>query len=153
LYSGIGYGENLRVKFSFSGTPFELGKKPNESNSRLSKLVFVSVGQELDFLTLGKFKVTTYLNTGIGYHYHRTVTPENIEIASGRDVIRPLELGLHGRYQVTRLVAFKTGAGWRFVFPNKSNDLSGYYIKLTAVLNPKVLVEIAKARRERRRSE
>lgn len=67
IYSGLAYGDNLRVKLSLSGTPFRLGKHEPDEISRTSRLLFMSVGQEFDFLTFNRFKVTAYANVGFGY--------------------------------------------------------------------------------------
>jgi hypothetical protein len=151
LYSGVGYGENLRVKFSISGTPFETGKiSQQNASSQLSRLLFASIGQEFDFLTAGKFKVATYLNAGYGLHFQRSVNYREEQIEKEIETMFPLELGLHGRYQINPLIAFKTGGGYRFVFPDDASDLSGYYIKLTFVVNPKKLKTYLRDRKDRR---
>lgn len=153
LYSGIGYGENLRVKFSISGTPFEAGRvSQHNANSQHSRLLFASIGQEFDFLTAGKFKIATYLNAGYGLHFHRTVNSSEQQIEKDIENMFPLELGLHGRYQINPLIAFKTGGGYRFVFPSEASELSGYYIKLTFVVNPNKLRTRLRERKERRRA-
>jgi hypothetical protein len=154
LYAGIGYGNNLRFKFGISGTPFAFGSvSPDRHANRISHLLFATIGQEFDFLTVGRFKLATYLNAGFGYHYHRILDREEVEVSDSRDFIRPLELGIHSRYQVNSLFAVKVGGGWRFVFPEKSENLEGYYIKLTAVINPKNLSTAIKERRKRKRTE
>lgn len=71
-----------------------------------------------------------------------------MEVTGGRDVIRPLELGIHSRYQINALFAVKACGGWRFVFPFESENLKGYYLKLTAVVNPKRLGDMLKEKRE-----
>jgi hypothetical protein len=153
IYSGLGYGENLRFKFSISGTPFEIGKFSKEKNvNEVSRLAFVSVGQEFDFFTAGRFKLITYLNGGFGYHFYRILDHEKVEVSKGREYIWPLELGLHGRYQLNPLIALKTGVGRRFVFPEESKQLSGYYIKLTLVVNPKKLKTYFRDRKEKKRA-
>lgn len=151
LYSGIGYGENLRLKFGLSGTPFEIGRvTEGKTSHRISRLLFGSIGQEFDFLTIGKFKLTTYVNAGYGAHFYRHIDSYEVQHSKGVEYILPLELGIHGRYQMTPLIAFKTGGGWRFVFPESANDLSNYYLKLTLVVNPKKLKLYLKERKERR---
>jgi hypothetical protein len=151
LYSGIGYGENLRFKFSISGTPFEIGDfSKTEIISQRSRVLFASVGQEFDFITMGRFKITTYLNGGMGYHFYRTVDIERNQISKDKEFILPLETGLHGRFQINSLLAAKCGGGWRFVAPKSANELSGFYIKLTLVVNPKNLKTYFKKRKERR---
>jgi hypothetical protein len=152
LYSGIGYGNNLRFKFSISGTPIEIGKVSPEKNiNRISRLLFASVGQEFDFFTVGRFKLTAYGNAGLGYHYYKTINQYDVQVANGRDLIRPLELGIHSRYQLNPMFAVKVGGGWRFVFPRESKNLDGYYLKLTAVVNPKRLSAVMKKRKKEKR--
>lgn len=149
LYSGIGYGSNLRFKFSISGTPFEIGKVSSEKDAnQVSRLLFASVGQEFDFFTFGRFKLATYLNAGFGYHYRKIINQFNMQVDDGRDFIRPVELGIHSRYQINPLFAIKAGGGWRFIFPKEQENLNGYYLKLTAVVNPKKLGSAIKARRK-----
>jgi hypothetical protein len=153
LYSGLGYGENLRFKFSISGTPFATGKFVKEQvTNQKSRLLFASIGQEFDFFTAGKFKLTTYLNGGFGNHYYRILDQEKEVVLKGKEYIWPLELGLHGRYQFNPLLAFKTGGGWRFVFPENTKALSGLYLKLTLVVNPKKLGTFMRDRKERKHS-
>lgn len=152
LYAGVGYGENLRVKFSFSGTPFRVGKhSPDRSENELGRLLFASVGQEFDFLTMGRFKLTTYLNGGFGYHFYQILDPEKTVLRKDKEHIFPVETGIHLRYQYNKILAFKTGGGWRFVFPDHAENLGGYYIKLTAVVNPKRLKTYLRERKEKRK--
>jgi hypothetical protein len=152
LYTGIGYGENLRLKFTVSGTPFEVGKHwPEKTTSEVGRILFASVGQEFDFLTVHKFKLITYVNGGFGYHFYRILDPEKSELNKGQEHIFPVETGLHVRYQISEIVAVKTGVGWRFVFPEHATNLSGYYIKLTGVVNPKKLKAYLNERKERKK--
>ena len=154
LYSGVGWGENLRVKFSVSGTPFEAGKVSRQTpDNQLSRLLFASVGQEFDFLTAGNFKIATYLNGGYGAHFYRTVNNQEEQIEKSVEYMLPLELGLHGRYQINPLIAFKTGGGYRFVFPDHASELSGYYLKLTLVVNPKKLRMYLQERKQKRQAD
>jgi hypothetical protein len=153
LYTGIGYGENLRLKLGISGTPFEVGKhSPEKSTNEVGRILFATIGQEFDFLTIHKFKLTTYVNGGFGYHFYRILDPEKAELDKGVEHIFPVETGLHVRYQISEIFAFKTGGGWRFVFPEHGTNLGGYYIKLTAVINPKKLKAYLHERKERKKS-
>jgi hypothetical protein len=154
LYSGVGYGENLRFKFSLSGTPFTIGEISHEdSSSQESRVLFASFGQEFDFFTVGRIKLIAYVNAGFGYHFFKTFDAHREIVIKDNEPMLPLELGLHGRYQINTLIAFKTGGGWRFVGPSSANELSGFYIKLTLVVNPKNMKAYFNKRKEKKSEE
>lgn len=142
VYSGIGFSEKkLRFKIGLSGSPFEVGKTIGENGSiKMSRFIFLSVGEELDFWIVNKFRMSTYFQVGYGFNYYTRIDPNsNLEIGSGRNKLIPLELGLQGGYDLMTWLSLRIGGGWRFVFPNESSDLSGYYVKTGLQLNPKEL--------------
>ncbi|MBA4241427.1 MAG: hypothetical protein C0448_11930 [Sphingobacteriaceae bacterium] len=140
LYLGIGFGGKLRFKVGISATPFEKGKFiDSQGNIKRNKLFFAHIGEEFDFLILNKFRLTTYVQAGYGFNYFRIINPSNIELAIGKNIIVPIELGLQSSYDFKPWLRAKIGIGWRFVFPSYSNDLSGYYIKTGCSINMKSL--------------
>jgi hypothetical protein len=44
---------------------------------------------------------------------------------------------LHFSYDLLTYLKLRTGFGWRFVTPNNSRELSGYYVKLGLSFNLK----------------
>lgn len=140
IYLGVGFGGKLRYKAVLSATPFERGKFIDENGlTKKNKLLFVSIGEEFDFFHYKRFSVTSNLQVGIGRNYYRKVDGFSNIIKTGHDLIIPIETGIHVNYDLNSWLKFKTGIGWRFVFPKQSEDLSGYYLKLGASINLKTL--------------
>ncbi|MBL7936241.1 MAG: hypothetical protein JNM51_10595 [Bacteroidia bacterium] len=148
LYLGIGFGGKLRFKVGISATPFEKGKFiDSQGNLKRNKLFFAHVGEEFDFFMINKLRLTTYIQAGYGFNYFRIVNQNNAELQNGKNLIIPIELGLQVSYDFKPWLRAKLGFGWRFVFPYYSYDLSGYYIKTGCSINPKMLYEKIKSKR------
>lgn len=141
LYTGIGFGGVLRLKIGISGTPFEVGRTENAfGNIQRNRFYFFNIGEEFDFYIKNRFRITTYGQIGYGFNDFRLKDDNNQTVDEGRDQILPLEMGLHANYDIYPWLRFKLGGGWRFVFPEKANYLSGYYIKIGfGVSAPKLL--------------
>ena len=138
LYSGISFGKKLRFKIGINGTPFEIGKFVDENGIiKKNRLFFASVGEEFDFYQHKKFSLTTYLQAGIGNNFYRHLNQNGTEVNKGEQLIIPIETGLHFSYDLLTYLKLKTGIGWRFVTPNNSRKLSGYYVKLGLSFNLK----------------
>lgn len=131
LYSGISFGGKLRFKIGINGIPFEVGKFVDDNGVlKKNRLLFASVGEECDFYQYKKIGVTTYLQAGIGNNFYRRINTSGTEINTGKERIIPIEAGLHFNYDLLTYLKLRTGFGWRFVTPNNSRELSGYYVKL-----------------------
>lgn len=138
LYSGISFGKKLRIKIGINGTPFEIGKFVDENGIiKKNRLFFASVGEEFDFYQHKKISLTTYLQAGIGNNFYRHLNQNGTEVNKGEQLIIPIETGLHFSYDLLTYLKLKTGIGWRFVTPNNSRKLSGYYVKLGLSFNLK----------------
>ena len=138
LYSGISFGKKLRFKIGLNGTPFEVGKFVDENGIvKKNRLLFASLGEEFDFYQYKKFGMTTYLQAGIGNNFYRQLNQIGTEVNKGKQLIIPIETGLHFSYDLLTYLKLKTGFGWRFVAPNNSRELSGYYVKLGLSFNLK----------------
>ncbi|MFN8864477.1 MAG: hypothetical protein ACK5W1_09200, partial [Flavobacteriales bacterium] len=138
LYTGISFGKKLRFKIGINGTPFEIGKFVDENGIiKKNRLLFASIGEEFDFYQHKKFGMTTYLQAGIGNNFYRQLNQNEIEVNKGKQLIIPIETGLHFNYDLFTYLKLKTGFGWRFVTPNYSRELSGYYVKLGLSFNLK----------------
>jgi hypothetical protein len=136
-YSGIGMGKHLRLKIGVSASPFGLGEvDPVLPQSRISRLGFLTLGEEVDFFRHGKFTWTSYLQGGIGYDYFQWLDPQAQLLEAGREAIFPLELGLQTSFQINAWLAAKAGGGWRWVFPENRHDLGGFYLKFGLGFNP-----------------
>lgn len=131
VYMGVGYGKKLRYKIAISGTPFEVGKFVDENGIlKRNRLLFFSLGEEFDFYEHNKFGMTTYLQAGIGNNFYRKFNENGIVLETGSELIIPIEAGLNFNYDLKPYLTIKSGFGWRFVLPQYSNRLSGYYFKL-----------------------
>jgi hypothetical protein len=138
LYTGISFGKKLRLKIGINGTPFEIGKFVDENGIiKKNRLFFANIGEEFDFYQYKKFGMTTYLQAGIGNNFYRQLNQNGIEVNKGKQLIIPIETGLHFSYDLLTYLKLKTGFGWRFVAPNHSRELSGYYVKLGLSFNLK----------------
>ena len=138
LYSGISFGKKLRFKIGLNGTPFEVGKFVDENGIvKKNRLLFASLGEEFDFYQYKKFGMTTYLQAGIGNNFYRQLNQIGTEVNKGKQLIIPIETGLHFSYDLLMYLKLKTGFGLRFVAPNNSRELSGYYVKLGLSFNLK----------------
>ena len=138
LYSGISFGKKLRIKIGINGTPFEIGKFVDENGIiKKNRLFFASVGEEFDFYQHKKISLTTYLQAGIGNNFYSHLNQNGTEVNKGEQLIIPIETGLHFSYDLLTYLKLKTGIGWRFVTPNNSRKLSGYYVKLGLSFNLK----------------
>ena len=100
-------------------------------------MFFASVGEEFDFYQHKKISLTTYLQAGIGNNFYRHLNQNGTEVNKGEQLIIPIETGLHFSYDLLTYLKLKTGIGWRFVTPNNSRKLSGYYVKLGLSFNLK----------------
>ncbi|HLP93657.1 MAG TPA: hypothetical protein VK168_06450 [Saprospiraceae bacterium] len=130
LYSGISFGKKLRLKIGINGTPFEVGKFIDENGIvKKNRLLFASVGEEFDFYQYKKIGMTTYLQAGIGNNFYRQLNQNGTEVDKGKQRIIPIETGLNFSYDLMAYLKLKTGFGWRFVAPNNSRELSGYYVR------------------------
>ena len=138
LYTGISFGKKLRFKIGINGTPFEIGKFVDQNGIiKKNRFFFASLGEEFDFYQYKKFGMTTYLQAGIGNNFYRQLNQNGIEVNKGKQLIIPIETGLHFSYDLLTYLKLKTGFGWRFVTPNHSSELSGYYVKLGLSFNLK----------------
>ncbi len=136
-YTGIGMGKHLRLKIGVSASPFGLGEIDSLlPRSRISRLGFLTLGEEVDFFRHGKFTWTSYLQGGIGYDYFRWMGPQAQLLDKGKEAIFPLELGLQTSYQINTWLAAKAGGGWRWVFPDNRHELGGPYLKFGLGFNP-----------------
>ena len=142
LYFGIGFGGKLRFKTGVSGMLSEKGKLIDEQGLvKKNRLLFLTLGEEFDFLIYNKLLFTTYFQTGIGYNYFRKLDQLKMEIIAGRNLIIPIEIGVQSSYDVLPWLGVKVGGGWRFVLPDFSYDLSGYYFKFGLNINGRKLIE------------
>lgn len=138
LYSGISFGKKLRFKIGLNGTPFEVGKFVDENGIvKKNRLLFASLGEEFDFYQYKKFGMTTYLQAGIGNNFYRQLNQIGTEVNKGKQLIIPIETGLHFSYDLLPYLKLKTGFGWRFVAPDNSREIGGYYVKLGLSFNLK----------------
>jgi len=136
LYTGIGFGKKLRFKIGINGTPFEVGRIVDENGIiKKNRLFFVSLGEEFDFYQYKKFGMTSYLQAGFGYNFYRQLNQSGTELNKAKQLIIPIETGFNFSYDLLTYLKLKTGFGWRFVGPNNSRDLSGYYVKLGLSFN------------------
>lgn len=153
-YLGIGFGGRVKFKFGISGTPFEKGKFVDaQGHIKRNRLIFGTIGEEYDFYIKNKFRLTSYVQFGAGYNYYRIIDSLDTEKSKGRNLILPLELGIHANYDVLPWLRAKLGGGWRFVFPDYSSDLSGYYIKIGFSVNTRLLMAKYRSCRENRKAE
>lgn len=151
-YIGVGFDDKVRIKLGISSTPFERGLLVDDLGViKRNRLIFMNLGEEYDFLIIQKFRMTTYLQTGIGFNYFRKINKYQVVVEDGRELIIPIELGLNLNYDILPWLRLKTGGGWRFVFPEYSQGLSGYYIKIGASLKTKLFLEFYRERRESRK--
>ncbi|MBL7837878.1 MAG: hypothetical protein JNM67_10200 [Bacteroidetes bacterium] len=153
-YVGIGFGGRIKFKFGISGTPFEKGKfVDDQGHIKRNRLIFGTIGEEYDFYIKNKFRLTSYVQFGAGYNYYRIIDSADSEKSRGRNLILPLELGMHANYDVLPWLRAKLGGGWRFVFPEYSSDLSGYYIKIGFSVNTRLLLSQYRNCREKKKTE
>jgi len=131
VYTGIGFGEKLRLKIGFNAAPFERGIHKDERElTKKNRFFFASLGQEYDFFQYKKFGITAYLQAGLGKNYYREFSAKGDLVNEGSNIIIPMETGLHFGYYINSYLRLKSGIGWRFVKPDASADLSGYYFKV-----------------------
>ncbi len=147
IYVGIGFGGKLRLKSGISGVPFEKGEFLDEQGLvKKNKLIFFNLGEEFDFFIHHKFRLTAYVQSGIGFNFFRKLDKFNVEIEKGNYLIIPIELGVHANYDIVPWLRTKVGGGWRLVAPYDANDLSGYYLKLGIGVDADLLIEMFKNR-------
>lgn len=130
-YLGLGFDKKLRFKFGVSGTPFEVGRTQDAwGNVTRHRLVFLTLGEEFDFFIKNRFRLTTYIQSGVGFDYSRMQPLDGLSVVLPRRTIVPIELGVNFSYDFFPWLRAKLGGGWRFVLPEYSRELSGYYMKL-----------------------
>ncbi len=131
VFTGVGYRDKVRLKIGLNGTPFEVGNLFDvDDNLKRNRLVFLTVGNEFDFYQKDKFRLTAYSQVGYGFNFFRITNQDNQVITEEQRNIIPLELGVHGNYYLFPWLSVKLGGGWRWVFPEVSSELSGYYLKI-----------------------
>jgi hypothetical protein len=147
LFVGFGFNGNLRFKIGVSGTPFSVKNfSSTKQQWQKNQLAFLTVGQEFDFLIIKRFRLTAYLQGGIGYNYIKEYNSKLTLLSSKKTLIIPFETGLNANYSINHWLRLILGGGWRFVEPQPSNELSGYYIKIGLSINSiKLLREIKKS--------
>ena len=142
LYIGIGYRDKLRLKMGVSGIPFEVGRKRDENDLlHLNRFYFFNIGEEFDFYINNRFRLTTYLQAGIGENHYRKLDHNNDVIGFGRHLLIPLELGMHANYDIYPWLRAKLGGGWRFVLTEPSNNIAGYYVKVGFSISSRKLLK------------
>jgi len=130
-YFGLGFDKKLRFKFGFSGTPFEVGRTQDSwGNVSRHRLVFLTLGEEFDFYIKNRFRLTTYIQSGVGFDYSRIQLLDGSSLVLPRRTIVPIELGVNFSYDFYPWLRAKLGGGWRFVLPEHSRELSGYFLKI-----------------------
>jgi hypothetical protein len=85
--------------------------------------------------------MTTYLQAGIGNNFYKQLNENGTEVNKDKQLIIPIETGLHFGYDLLPYLKVKTGFGWRFVAPDYSRELGGYYVKLGLSFNLKIFNE------------
>lgn len=142
LYLGIEFGGKLRFKAGASGTPFQITTTVDETGElRKNRLFFANLGEEFDFFIIKKFRLTAYVQGGLGYDYYKELdASENVKF-KGRNIIIPIEVGIHANYDLLPWLRAKLGGGWRFVAPANSNYLSGYYMKIGLSVHTEKLIK------------
>lgn len=141
LYFGIGFEDKLRFKIGLTGTPFEQGKFVDDDGllSR-NKSIFLNLGEEFDYYIKYRFRLTSYVQVGVGYNFYRKINDAEVETEVGKKLIIPIELGTHMNYDLNSWARLKLGGGWRIVAPEESNTLSGFYIKAGVGIHGKNLL-------------
>jgi hypothetical protein len=140
IFVGFGFNGNLRFKTGVSGTPFRvISHRQGSKQWQENRLFFITVGEEFDFLIVKRFRLTAYLQGGIGYNYTKNYDLKYLPVTSKRTLIIPFETGLNTNYSINHWLRLIIGGGWRFVEPNPSNELSGYYLKFGLNINSKKL--------------
>jgi hypothetical protein len=135
-YLGIGFDEKMKFKFGISGTPFAYNQT-NQSNNKTAKshLLFLTLGNEFDFIHFNKFSLTNYIQTGYGFQYtqntYNNTSPTDYDI----NYFLPLELGLNLNYDFNPWLRAKIGGGYRFAFLTENKSLENYYLKATFTIN------------------
>ena len=100
VFAGISYGKKLIFKIGINGTPFEVGKFVDENGIlKKNRLLFATIGEEFDFYQYKKIVFTTYLQTGIGNNFYRNINQSGTEVYKGKELIIPIETGLHLSYE------------------------------------------------------
>lgn len=131
-FIGIYHKDRYRYKFGIAGTPFKVGESIDEFNKiQRNRFYIFNLGHEADFLIINRFRMTSYLQLGVGenFYYSLDVNTENAK-KEGKHIFVPLEIGTHFNYDVLKWLRFKIGGGWRFSLNHETRYLSGYYIKL-----------------------
>jgi hypothetical protein len=135
VYAGIGLRERkLRCKIGFNlSQPFSWKLGQADSTRLTGFLVFANIGEEMEVLRHRRAAINSYFNAGLGY-LMKTRGPNLAPTLASyqRKVIAPIEVGLVFGYDVTQYLTFKAGGGWRFVFPELNQNLSGLFLKLSA---------------------
>lgn len=115
-YTGLGVRETFRFKLGVSGTPFEIGKQVDINDNLIrNRLVFMNIGNEFDYFSQHRIKLTAYTQIGWGVNFQRTIDElENVINEEEKNII-PLEIGTHGNYFLFPWLALKVGGGWRWL--------------------------------------
>lgn len=128
---GLRFNDRLENSVGMSFTLKPLGQLDGQQSSyRQAQLLFITVGEEFEFLRYKRFAGITYVHGGYGWSYYTEYNAQEEMLRRGIDRIVPLELGLLATYDVIPWAYIKVGAGWRFEFLSKEEGLDGYFVKL-----------------------
>jgi hypothetical protein len=147
LYAGAGFDQKrVRLKIGLNASELIADNVSNISLST-SRMMFISIGEELDLFTWERFVVSTYINAGYGFLFQQTTStfPGSMRMENGT-LLLPVEPGLILNYKIYPWLRARTGGGWRYVLPMNNSYLNNYFIKIGLQVQFDELKEFLKQR-------
>jgi hypothetical protein len=136
-YTGVSFSNKLRLKAGVSVVWLDQNLDTEEEGMRQqsTRWLLTTLGEEFDFLIIGRFRLTAYGQMGLGFDFLRNQTAQNPEAGFEQNPLITLELGSHANYYVWPWAALKVGGGWRGAAPRAQRHLGGLYLKLAVGLD------------------
>lgn len=134
LYMGIQYGKRLKHVITINSNGFWAGEEQQV------QLLYGGLAEEFTFLSLKRFDFISYIHAGLGIARYREMNSSGSYIIS-RELISPIELGIHGSFSVNSWLALNGGAGYRFVLLEEIDQLDHIYYKIGLSLSIEKFLE------------
>lgn len=122
-YMGIQYGERMKHVITINSNPFWIDEEDHVH------LIYAGFAEEFTFLFVKRFEFISYIHAGLGFATYQTMTLPG-EYETNRELVSPIELGVHTSYKVLDWLKLKGGVGYRIVLLDEINELNNVYFKI-----------------------
>lgn len=123
IFMGIQYGERMKHVITMNSNICWAGQEDQV------RLTYAGFAEEFKFLSVKRFEFISYIHGGLGVATYRQLNSGG-QYQTHREVVSPLELGVHLSYQLLDWLQLKGGVGYRFVLLTETQELDNVYYKV-----------------------